>query len=122
MAQRFRAGKLGRYKPRKFVQPVSRGVHPYGPDWTNVTLYVRKRDNYRCRISDLTRGRRICKNRFPPPFHHLLHAHHILERGRGGSDHPSNVITICCVCHGWLHNKPLGRITLKQVYAAQRVL
>jgi hypothetical protein len=35
---------------------------------------------------------------------HLDH-HHLVPRSRGGSDHESNVITLCTVCHGKAHDR-----------------
>ena len=123
------ARMLRPYKPRKVVgysrvdafKSKVQQSHAYGDDWPVISAYVRRRDNYRCRIADVTRGKRVCSNYFPPPFHGLLHAHHLKERSKGGTNHPKNVVTVCVVCHSWLHNKPLGQITQKQIYAAQRV-
>jgi hypothetical protein len=33
--------------------------------------------------------------------------HHILPRGRGGQDMPSNLIRLCRECHSWVHANPL---------------
>ena len=85
----------------------------YGSNWEELSEYVRKRDNYTCQVNKLTLKWK-CSLKFPPPFHGLLHAHHIVERNRGGADHPSNLLTVCKECHGKLHGKNLGTISDKQ--------
>lgn len=94
--------------------------HSYGDGWEVISAYVRKRDGYRCQVAKLTAGRFTCTGYFPPPFQHLLHAHHIVERGRGGEDHPRNLLSLCVECHSKIHGKYLGRITDKQRRAAKR--
>ena len=49
---------------------------------------VYKRDGYRCALCDSTDG---------------LQIHHIKPRGRGGADHPMNLITLCWRCHAAAH-------------------
>ena len=63
--------------------------HPYGPDWPPLRDRVFQRDGHACRrcgADDRT-----------------LQAHHIVPRGAGGPDHPSNLITLCRPCHGVMH-------------------
>ena len=50
------------------------------------TIY--KRDHYRCALCDGTRGIQI---------------HHVIPRGRGGSNSNHNLITLCMYCHGIAH-------------------
>lgn len=109
------------YRRQKRQLQASTSTHSYGVDWPKISAYVKHRDDYRCQIAKLTHGRDICSNRFPPPMQHLLHAHHIQERSAGGTDHPRNLITLCCVCHGNLHGRRLGRITLRQIEYAKRL-
>ena len=121
-----RSGK-GRYKVngslnKRFKQStaISSSAHPYGDDWEVISAYVRKRDGYRCQIHKLVPSRR-CNGYYPPPFQHLLHAHHLIPRAKGGPDHPRNLLTICTDCHSFLHNRQIGRpITDKQKRAARK--
>ena len=84
----------------------------YGEDWEQISDYVRRRDNYTCQIGKIS-GKRRCSVYAPPPFHHLLHAHHVIPLPKG-TNHPSNLVTLCQDCHGFIHNKNLGKITDKQ--------
>lgn len=108
---RQQAYKQGRNKqPNYHKKPATTD---YGDDWPKVSAYVRKRDNYCCMAHKL--GMTKCSNRFPPPLQHLLHAHHITSRSKGGSNHPKNVITLCIDCHSKEHGRRIGRpITQKQ--------
>ncbi|MCD8098349.1 MAG: HNH endonuclease [Lachnospiraceae bacterium] len=58
----------------------------------NITKALRKRiyarDGYRCALCDCTDG---------------LQIHHFFPRGMGGSDNPSNLITLCWRCHALAH-------------------
>lgn len=49
---------------------------------------VYKRDGYRCALCDSTDG---------------LQVHHIHPRGKGGANHPMNMITLCWRCHNAAH-------------------
>lgn len=74
----------------------------------NVREYVFHRDNHKCQNPD-------CKNKSENP---ILQLHHIVFRGNGGTDVPSNLITLCTKCHtpanhkkgnflyNWQTNKP----------------
>jgi RRXRR protein/HNH endonuclease len=57
----------------------------------NVKAYVLHRDGYRCRSGQ--------KGKHSPK----LHVHHKVFRSRGGTDDPSNLITLCEACHDALH-------------------
>lgn len=49
---------------------------------------VYRRDGYRCALCDSTDG---------------LQIHHVKPRGKGGADHPMNLITLCWRCHAAAH-------------------
>lgn len=49
---------------------------------------VYRRDGWRCALCDST---------------DVLQIHHIKPRGRGGADHPMNLITLCWRCHSAAH-------------------
>lgn len=63
----------------------------------NTTNTLRKeiyrRDGYRCAICDATEG---------------LQLHHIKPRGKGGANHPMNLITLCWRCHAAVHGSIMG--------------
>lgn len=58
----------------------------------NISKELRKevyrRDGFRCALCDSTDG---------------LQIHHVKPRGRGGADHPMNLITLCWRCHAAAH-------------------
>lgn len=53
---------------------------------------VYKRDGWRCALCDSTDG---------------LQIHHVRSRGKGGADHPMNLITLCWRCHAAAHGSIL---------------
>lgn len=53
---------------------------------------VYRRDGFRCALCDSTDG---------------LQIHHVKPRGRGGADHPMNLITLCWRCHAAAHGSLL---------------
>ena len=62
----------------------------------NISKEMRKevyrRDGFRCALCDSTDG---------------LQIHHVKPRGRGGADHPMNLITLCWRCHAAAHGSIL---------------
>lgn len=56
----------------------------------NVKAYVLHRDGYQCQKCKTKKGK--------------LHVHHIVFRSNGGTNTPSNLITLCKGCHEKLHN------------------
>jgi len=66
-------------------------------DYYNVKAYVLNRDNYQCQK---------CKKKKVP-----FNVHHIIYRSKGGTDVPSNLITLCKECHADLHE---GKIEIKK--------
>ena len=71
----------------KTVNTMSAGI----PNSMRKEVY--KRDGYRCAICDSTDG---------------LQLHHVKPRGRGGADHPMNLITLCWRCHAAVHGSIMG--------------
>lgn len=55
----------------------------------NVKAYVLHRDGYQCQKCKTRKGK--------------LHVHHVVFRSNGGTDTPSNLITLCEGCHDKLH-------------------
>lgn len=64
----------------------------YGPDWPAIAEECKKRDGYQCIECGLGRPEVV------------LHSHHVLERGKGGQDTLSNLITLCEACHASKHD------------------
>jgi 5-methylcytosine-specific restriction endonuclease McrA len=62
----------------------------------NVKAYILHRDKYQCKK---------CKAK-----NTKLHVHHIVFRSKGGSNTPSNLITLCESCHKKLHK---GKFKIK---------
>lgn len=66
-------------------------VTDYGPEWASIAEECKSRDNYCC--VECRRGR--------PQV--ILHAHHELERSKGGEDSLLNLTTLCDECHAARH-------------------
>lgn len=64
----------------------------------NVKAYVLHRDGYQCQKCKTKKGK--------------MHVHHVVFRSNGGTDTPSNLITLCESCHARLHN---GEFEIKGV-------
>jgi hypothetical protein len=62
----------------------------------NVREYVLHRDGHTCQNPD-------CKNKDKSP---ILEIHHIIYKDNGGTDAPSNLITLCTKCHTSSNHKP----------------
>jgi hypothetical protein len=58
-------------------------------DFYNLREYILHRDHHKCQNKD-------CKNKDEKK---ILVLHHIIYRTNGGSDAPSNLITLCTKCH-----------------------
>ena len=54
---------------------------------------VYRRDGWRCAMCDNSQG---------------LQIHHVVPRGRGGVNHPMNLITLCWRCHSAVHGSMVG--------------
>ena len=58
----------------------------------NIKAFILHRDNYKCKSSQKVK------------HSDKLHVHHVIFKSKGGSDTPSNLITLCEKCHNDLHN------------------
>lgn len=67
----------------------------YPDNWSEISNFVKKRDDYTCQECRV-RGRQ-----YGPAE---LHSHHITPKSRGGSDHPTNLVTLCWRCHNSAHD------------------
>ena len=61
---------------------------------------VYERDGFRCALCDST---------------DVIQIHHIKPRGRGGANHPMNMITLCWRCHSAAH----GSLMMLDQYAIE---
>jgi ATP-dependent DNA helicase RecQ len=68
------------------------------PDWTNVRDAVLRRDGFKC-VECGT-----------PCDAGESDVHHLLPRSAGGTDEPSNLVTLCDGCHAAHHPKLAGRL------------
>ena len=59
---------------------------------TGTRRLVYKRDGYQCAMCSDVRG---------------LQIHHVTPRSQGGSDFPSNLVTLCWKCHAVAHGTRL---------------
>ena len=76
----------------------SSSVRGLSPDWVTVRETILKRDNYRCVECGI------------PCTAAEADVHHLLPRSVGGSDEPSNLVTLCDGCHAAHHPKLAGRL------------
>ena len=67
-------------------------------EWVNIREAVLRRDNYKC----LECG--------TPCRAAEADVHHLLPRSAGGTDEPSNLVTLCDGCHAAHHPKLAGRL------------
>ena len=66
-------------------------------DFYNLREYILHRDGHKCQNLD-------CKNK---STNQILELHHIVFKSDGGSDSPSNLITLCTKCHTPKNHKGL---------------
>jgi ATP-dependent DNA helicase RecQ len=79
---------------------IASSVHAQSPDWTKVREGVLLRDNHQC-VECGTRCRDADAD---------ADVHHLLPRSAGGTDEPSNLVTLCDGCHAAHHPKLAGRL------------
>ena len=72
----------------------------YPDDWDQRRKAIYKRDGYACQN---------CGRRGGPTGTAELHCHHIVPKSKGGSHHPSNLITLCWKCHNAQHDHHISR-------------
>ena len=60
----------------------------YPENWNRLRHFIFKRDGYRCQRCGHTTD---------------LVCHHIVPVGRGGNNHPNNLLTLCKRCHNYIH-------------------
>ena len=85
------------------LDKISKGeevVDIYSSEWKNISKEIRVRDSNACRRCGVT-------EKDAKKGGSLLHVHHIVPRKRGGSNYPSNLISLCRECHLEVENAPL---------------
>ena len=70
------------------------------PEWADLRARCKARDGYRCRRCGWRASSRWDRSR--------LHAHHVVDRARGGRDRLDNLITLCADCHVKAHSGNRG--------------
>lgn len=115
VAGRLRASALPSCVPGRCRKTAGRTVHDMKTNTMNANVSkelrkeVYRRDGFRCALCDSTDG---------------LQIHHVKPRGRGGADHPMNLITLCWRCHAAAHGSllmldeyaPAGATTDAQIH------
>ena len=80
------------------MMSLSSSARVRSPDWVTVREAVLKRDNYKCVECGI------------PCTAAEADVHHLLPRSAGGTDEPSNLVTLCDGCHAAHHPKLAGRL------------
>lgn len=62
-----------------------------GKPWDRLRRFVHARDKGECREC----GRKVSFRKF--------HCHHVLEVSQNGTNHPTNLVTLCRACHEKKH-------------------
>ena len=91
--------ETAKFDTQKMQNPdITNGMYQKGKmyGYENTKAYVLARDNYKCQS-----GKSGCVNE--------LHVHHIKFRSNGGSDNPSNLVTLCAKHHKQLHAGKLDK-------------
>jgi ATP-dependent DNA helicase RecQ len=73
-------------------------VLPQGLGWTTIRQAILVRDNY------------LCVECSTPCASDEADVHHLVPRSAGGTDEPSNLVTLCDGCHAAHHPKLAGRL------------
>ena len=68
---------------------------------------IYRRDGYRCALCDST---------------YALQVHHYIARGKGGTNSPHNLITLCGHCHARVHGAPFDDAPISAEEMEQAVL
>jgi 5-methylcytosine-specific restriction endonuclease McrA len=71
----------------------------YSSEWGQISENVRQRDGNQCRRCGISEAE------LREAGSHLT-VHHIVARADGGSNWPSNLITLCVPCHREVENAP----------------
>jgi 5-methylcytosine-specific restriction endonuclease McrA len=81
--------EVGKFDVQKIINPDIKGVEYQQGDtygFYDVRYFVFERDNYTCQVCKKSKNK-------------ILRTHHIIYKSKGGSNKPSNLITVCTDCH-----------------------
>ena len=90
--------EVGKFDVQKMLNPTIQGKQYQQGEtfgYYDVRYYVFARDNYTCQVCKKSKDK-------------ILQTHHILYVSKGGSNKPSNLITVCTDCHTNLNHKKGG--------------
>ena len=76
------------------IYGTSRRVAEFNAEFEKIRPSILERDGNRCRFFSLE---------VKTPHDRALHVHHIQPRSRGGTNLPSNLITLCWTHHEYIH-------------------
>lgn len=90
--------EVGKFDVQKMINPNIKGEdyqkgETFG--YYDVRYYVFERDNYTCQVCKKSQGK-------------VFQTHHIIYTSKGGSNRPSNLITVCTDCHTGKNHKKGG--------------
>lgn len=85
----------------------------YPADWDRRRRTVYQRDGYQCQN---------CGRRGGRGGNYELHCHHLVPKSKGGTHHPSNLITLCKACHDAVHKPHRLALTAKSATSSPPLL
>lgn len=95
LQRRVQLSRSAKTLTRTPLRPVSSAQRNHRDRMDELRPVVFARDGYRCQAQILE----VCTFRADE-------AHHILPRGRGGTDTLENLVTLCWYCHRHVHTHP----------------
>lgn len=87
--------EVGKFDTAKLINPEIQGLdyqHGQTYGYYDVRYFVFARDKYTCQV---------CKKQ-----NKILRIHHIVYKGKGGTDRADNLITVCNDCHTYKNHQP----------------
>ncbi|OQW92645.1 MAG: hypothetical protein BWK78_01075, partial [Thiotrichaceae bacterium IS1] len=104
--------EMGNFDPHKLKNPEIQGIeYQQGEQWgyENLKAYILDRDGHQCYFYQ---AKGNCSEK--------MHVHHIVYRSSGGTDAPSNLITLCEKHHALVHKNrlKLGIVQFKSLKSA----
>lgn len=90
--------EVGSFDIQKINNPTISGIEYQQGDqmgFWNIREYIFHRDNHQCQNPN-------CNNKSINP---ILQVHHIIFKSNGGTDMPSNLVTLCNKCHTTSNHK-----------------
>ncbi len=102
--------EVGKFDVQKILNPNIKGEEYQKGEtfgYYDVRYYVFHRDNYICQVCKKSKDK-------------ILNTHHIIYKSYGGSNKPSNLITVCTDCHTH-KNHEKGKILYKWMEENKKV-